>query len=444
MSRDMMNAIRKMVATAAVVALAWFSAPGDAQASAADPQEVLRAWYDMTLALTRHTPTFTPPVASRAYAYIGVAAFEAVASGFDKLATLAGQLNGLSALPEREAGATYDEAVVLEAALASMVRDLFGNTGPTGHRAMDALEARLAAKVTEGLATEVISRSEAYGQAIAAHVLAWSRDDGGAVVENMGFPLDYKLSPGPAHWVPTSAIIQQQAPLLPHWGKNRTFAMPKGTSCAAPAPPAYNEDRNSRYYKEAVEVYEVWKNVSPEQRAIARFWADDAMLSVTPPGHWLSIALQIIDRDKIGLERSIDILARLGIGMADAFIGCWDAKFQYDTVRPITFIRRAMDPEFDPAVKTPPFPEYPSGHSAQSAVAAAILTAIFGDDLAFDDDTGQPDGLKPRSFPSFQAAANEAAISRLYGGIHYRAAIELGADQGRCIAAYTVALETWR
>ena len=144
------------------------------------------------------------------------------------------------------------------------------------------------------------------------------------------------------------------------------------------------------------------------------------------------------------LEKSVDILARLGIAEADAFIGCWQTKFVYDTVRPITYIRRVIDPKFDTVVNTPPFPEFPSGHSAQSAAAALVLTSILGDDFAFDDDTDQADGLKPRSFPSFSAAANEAAISRLYGGIHYRAAIEMGADQGRCIAAYTVALHTWR
>jgi membrane-associated phospholipid phosphatase len=103
-----------------------------------------------------------------------------------------------------------------------------------------------------------------------------------------------------------------------------------------------------------------------------------------------------------------------------------------------------MDPKFDTVVNTPPFPEFPSGHSTQSAAAATVLTAIFGDNFAFDDNTDEADGLKPRSFPSFWAAANEAGISRLYGGIHYRAAIELGAAQGKCIAGYTVALKTWR
>jgi len=441
-----MNPIRHLAAVAVAVALAWFGGLGGvaAQPSAAEPQAVLRGWYDMALALTRHTATFTPPVASRAYAYISVTAFEAVASGSNKLQTLAGQLNGLSAVPPREAGAAYDDAVVLNAALSSAVHDLFGNTGPTGHRAMDALAAKLQARISEGLAADVVSRSETYGKAVATHVLDWSRNDSGATVTNMGFPLDYKLTPGPAYWVPTSTIVQQQAPLLPEWGKNRPFALPKGSTCALPAPPAYSEEPSSEYYKQALEVYQSWKALTPEQRAIARFWADDAMLSVTPPGHWLSIALEILNRDKIGLEKSVDVLARLAIAEADSFIGCWQTKFVYDTVRPVTYIRRVIDPKFDTVVTTPPFPEFPSGHSAQSAAAALVLTSIFGDNFTFDDNTDEADGLKPRSFPSFWAAANEAAISRLYGGIHYRAAIEMGADQGRCIAAYTVALRTWR
>src|SRR5262249_61371141 len=146
----------------------------------------------------------------------------------------------------------------------------------------------------------------------------------------------------------------------------------------------------------------------------------------------------------LGVEKSGDALARLGIAQADTFIGCWQTKFVYDTVRPITFIRRIIDPNFETVVTTPPFPKFPSGHSAQSAAAALVLTSIFGDNFAFDDDTDEADGLTPRSFPSFSAAAKEAAISRLYGGIHYRAAVEMGADQGRCIGAYTVALKTWK
>jgi hypothetical protein len=434
---------RQRIAALAIAGVIMSSLPS-AAAAPVSAETVLLDWYKMTLALTRHTATYTPPVASRAYGYVGVAAFEALASGSDKLQTLSGQLNGLSEMPKRDSGRVYDEAVVLESAMSLTVHSLFDNTGPTGHRAMDALEAKLDASTTDGVPTDVWARSKSYGIAIADRILTWAWEDGGQTIVNMGFPLHYAPKAGPAYWVPTSTVVQQQAPLLPDWGRNRTFAMPYGADCQLPAPPAYSEDPTSEYYKQAKEVYDTWKGLTPEQRATARFWADDAMLSVTPPGHWISIAMQIIDRDGVDLDKSVDVLARLGIAEADAFIGCWQSKFVYDTVRPITYIRRVIDPKFETVVNTPPFPEYPSGHSAQSAAAAAVLTAIFGDNFAFDDNTDEDDGLTPRRFPSFWVAANEAGISRLYGGIHYRAAIEMGADQGRCVAAYAVALKTWK
>jgi hypothetical protein len=384
-------------------------APAFAVAAPPAPTEVIQDWYKMVLELTRHTATMSPPVASRAYGYIGVTAYEIVASGSDKLQTLAGQLNGLTALPARQAGQTYDTGIALD--------DLDGAT---------------------------VKRSQAYGRAVAAKILEWSRHDGGNDVQNMGFPLQYTLQKGPQYWVPTSTVVQQQFPLLPEWGNNRPFAMPASTTCPTPAPPAYSEDPNSEYYKQAKELYDDWKGLTPEQRAIARFWADDAMLSVTPPGHWMQIGLNIIEDKHLSTEKAVDVLMRLGTGMADAFIGCWNTKYVYNAVRPITYIRRTMDPKFDTVVNTPPFPEFPSGHSTQSAAAATVLTAIFGDNFSFTDDTDEEDGLEPRSFPSFWAAADEAGISRLYGGIHYRAAIELGAAQGKCIAGYSVALKTWR
>ena len=437
-----MNAMHRMVAVIAVVTLAWLGVT--APANAANPQAVLQSWYQLTLELVRHTPTYTPPVASRSFAYLGVAAFEAVATGSDKLQSLAGQLNGLTASPQREAGKTYDEAVVVHAAMDFAAQNFFENTGPTGHHAMAALEAKLRAEVSAGVPADVVARSEAYGQAVAAHILAWSQDDGGAVIENMGFPMTYELTKGPAHWLPTSTIALQQLPLLPGWGKNRTFAMPNGAACPLPAPPEYSEDKDSEFYKQALEVFDTKANLTPEQRAIARFWSDDAMLSTTPPGHWISIALRIFERDTVGLDKSVDVLARLGVAEADAFIGCWNAKFQYDLLRPITYIRRTMDPKWESTLNTPPFPEYPSGHSTQSAAAATVMTDAFGDNFPFEDATGQKDGLKPRSFSSFWAAANEAGISRLYGGIHYRAAIERGLEQGRCIGKFVTVLHTRR
>jgi hypothetical protein len=258
----------------------------------------------------------------------------------------------------------------------------------------------------------------------------------------MGFPLAMELAKGPGAWVPTSRIVQQQLPLLPEWGENRPFAMPDGAACPLPSPPVYSEEPGSDFMAEAEEVLEVRRGLTEEQRAVARFWSDDPMLSPTPPGHWISIAVQALDAEGADAERQAEVLATLSVAMADAFIGCWQEKFRWNLVRPVTVIRAHLDPSFEPLLITPPFPEYPSGHSTQSGAAAEVLTGLFGEGFAFADTTHEADGLAPRSFPSFWAAAEEAALSRLYGGIHFRSAVERGLDQGRCIGAYAAALRT--
>lgn len=408
----------------------------------AAPPPVLRDWYRLILELVRHTATYSPPVASRAFAYVGVTAFEAVAGGDPSLNSLAGQLNGLTPLPARDPALSYDEALVLNAALEQAVTSFFGNTGPSGQQAMKRMADRKRQRLSDGKDADLVARSVAQGKAVADHILAWSQSDGGAVIENMGFPYEYTPKPGPQYWVPTSAIRQQQAPLLPNWGDNRTFAMPNGATCALTAPPEYSEDPGSDFYAEALEVYETVKSITPEQKAIARFWSDDPMLSPTPPGHWVSIACQILEAQGQPESRCAEVLALVGISVADGFIGCWQAKYEYDLVRPVTYIKRVIDPNWEPLLITPPFPEYPSGHSTQSGAAAEVLTAVFGPGFAFSDATHVDDGIPARDFPDFWAAADEAAMSRLYGGIHYRAAIERGLEQGRCIGAYTAALKT--
>ncbi|MBC7738281.1 MAG: vanadium-dependent haloperoxidase, partial [Candidatus Saccharibacteria bacterium] len=386
-------------------------------------------------------PTYSPPVASRAFAYLGVTSYEVLATTRPQMHSLAGQLNDLSKLPSPGEG-VMDEAVVMHAALAQSVRGFFGNTGPSGQQAMDRMDAALSDQIAVGLPGDVVARSEAYGRAIAQHVWLWSEGDGGARVDNMGFPRSYTLATDKGRWVPTSKIVQQQAPLLPDWGKNRPFAMPAGTTCGLPPPPAYSEDPSSAFYQQAREVYDITTHLTDEQKTIARFWSDDPMLSPTPPGHWVSLAMTLIAEENLDGPQAADVLARVGIAVADSFIGCWSAKFQYDFIRPVTFIKAVIDPKWEPLLITPPFPEYPSGHSTQSGAAAAVLTAIFGDNHAFGDPTHEDDGIATRHFDSFRAAAAEAAISRLYGGIHFRAAIEQGLAQGDCIGAYAVALRT--
>ncbi len=425
----------------ALVLAAFFSL-STASAASLSQEQVLSTWYGLILKLVRHTATYSPPLASRNFAYLGVASYEAIASGDARLVTLAGQLHELKALPQRQKGKIYNEAIVLDAALAQSMVNFFGNTGPSGQNALRATLASMWDQTTKDVPPDVARRSKAYGQAVAAHIFAWSQTDGGAHITNMGFPLTYQLQTGPGHWQPTNQQAIQHVSLLPDWAKNRPFAMPAAATCDLPPPPAYSEDKDSEFYKQAAEVYAIKNGTGTEQKAIARFWSDDPMLSPTPPGHWVSIIMQISARDHLPAAKTAEAMARLGVAVADAFIGCWHTKFEYDLVRPVTYIKKVIDPKWDTLLITPPFPEYPSGHSSQSGAAAAVLTAMFGDHFAFDDATHVADNIPARHFESFAAAADEAAISRLYGGIHFRAAIEQGLKQGQCIGAYAVKLRT--
>lgn len=430
---------RALLATGAALGLLT-QLPQLAQAAPAPRADrVLVDWYRLVLELVRHTATYSPPVASRSFALLGIIAHEAMVAVTPGLRSLAGQLTDLADVPV-PAG-TKDAACVLHGALTAAVRHLFVNTGPTGQRAMDAMQGALARVAAEGVAADVMRLSEACGSDVAAHVLAWAATDGGETVENMGFPMSWTLGTGPGAWQPTSKLVQQQAPLLPHWGNNRPFAMPAGHPCHLPAPMTYSEDPASPFFAAALEVVAISRALTEEQKLIARFWSDDPMLSPTPPGHWVAILLTILRRDAIPAERAAGMMAKLGVAMADAFIACWHSKYVWDTLRPVTYIRAHIDPAWEPLLITPPFPEYPSGHSTLSGAAATVLTAMLGEGFAFTDETHVAEGMPARDFPDFRSAAEEAALSRLYGGIHFREGVEQGLVQGACAGAHAAGLD---
>jgi hypothetical protein len=436
----------RLVALAAAAILGFLAVLAPSSTIAAQDQDararaVIDGWYALVLELVRHTPTYSPPVASRAFAYLGITAWEATAAANPALTSLAGQLHGLEPAADLPQG-PLDLAVTLDAALSIAVPRLFANTGPTGQRAMTRMAARSASVSAADLDPALLGSSRAAGVAIANHVLNWSQEDGGAIVVNMGFPETWPAPLQPGSWVPTSLIRQQQTPLLPHWGTNRPFAIPTSDACALPPPPPFSTEPSSPFFAEAMATYTAVNTLTPETEAIARFWSDDPMLSPTPPGHWVTIARIALDMTNADATTQADVLARLGIAMADAMIGCWQSKYEFDLMRPVTYIRAHIDPAFDPLLITPPFPEYPSGHSTLSGAAAGVLTGLFGEPFAFVDTTHVDDGLGARAFPNFRSAAQEAGLSRLYGGIHFPAAITRGLEQGACIATYASGLVT--
>ncbi len=419
----------------------WLGSSGAQTQTLPLEMRVATQWYSLMLDLTRHTATYSPPVAARTFAYIGLTSHEILVTQSKTLRSLEGQLNGFKGIPKPDPKLQYNTAAMLQGAFSSSIEELYGNTGPTGQRVFMAVNTRLATEVAKAVPKDIFERSLAYGRSVAKTMLEFAKTDGGDGITNLGFPLTFPKASNPQDWIPTAPLGMQQTPLLPKWGDNRPLVMKTGNDCPLPAPLVYSSEKESVFYKEALEVYNTVKNITPEQKKIARFWSDDAMLTVTPPGHWLSIALNLALDKNFSLEQFIELEAKIGLAVNDAFIGCWHTKYQYNLLRPITFIRRHIDPTWEAILPVPPFPEYPSGHSTQSGAAASVLTATLGANYAFTDRTGSDNGLAPRSYQSFAEAAAEAGISRLYGGIHFRTAIERGLEQGRCIGAKVNALK---
>jgi hypothetical protein len=422
-------------ATAGTIALSAVDPAGLLRAGREGPlpasafgSEVATEWFDLALDLVQRTPGFSPPVASRAFGYAGVTLYEALVPGMPAHRSLAGQLNDLDSAPAPSDPA-YHWPTVANAALASILRSLFATASTESKAAMDSLEARLTDRRRTAVAPGILRRSVARGRNVAEHILQWSRADRGHEAYLNNFP-PYTPPVGPGLWVPTPPGFLPA--LQPYWGSNRPFALTSGGACDPGPPRPYSEDRSSAFYREAAECYDLVTKLTPEQEAVARFWSDDPGLTPTPPGHSVSILTQVINSGGFGLDVAAEAYAKVGIALADAFISCWSTKHRYNLLRPVTYIRRAIDPRWSSLLVTPPFPEYTSGHSVQSAAAAQILTDLFGT-YPFTDHTHDHRGLAPRSFGSFHEAAEEAAISRLYGGIHFRAAIALGLEQGLCL-----------
>ena len=242
----------------------------------------------------------------------------------------------------------------------------------------------------------------------------------------------------------------------PHWNKIRPFVIKTADQFKPVPPPPFSMEKGSPFYKELKEVYDISQQITrdgdtSEEIAIAQFWDCNPYVSVTrghlmfatkkitPGGHWMGITKIAIKKANYDVTNTLYAYAKTSIAMADAFISCWDEKYRSNLIRPETLINDHIDDVWKPILQTPPFPEYVSGHSVVSGAAAESLTSIFGDNFAFDDDTEVPYGLPIRSFTSFRAAAQEAAISRMYGGIHYRAAVDVGLNQGTDLGKYVVA-----
>ena len=391
------------------------------------------AYYQLSLAFSKRTAGFTPPVQARAFGYMGLALYESVVGGMPDHQSIASQLNGIGSLP-RAVGIPYNWALVANAALAEVMRGLWGdktNVATQNIADLDALEASLEAQYSARVPPGIAKLSIDFGHQVGAAVYATSRDDGGDESYLTNFPTSYVPPAGLAFWVPTAP---GQVAMQPFWAATvRTLALSNANQCDPGPPPAYSEDKASPFYAEALHDYQISQTLTPDRLTIARYWADGPG-TISGPGHSLAIVNEVVVQQSANLAMAAESYARAGIADADAVTAIWSAKYRYNLLRPVTYIRRVIDQNWTTVLPTPPFPEYVSAHSGQSAAVLATLEALYGDNVSFVDHAHDADGFAPRPFARIFDAAVEAGISRLYAGIHFQSGNLNGRALGLCVA----------
>lgn len=388
---------------------------------------------------------FSPPVASRIYAYPNIAAYEIMALQNPEYRSLQGQVTDLGAIPAPGANAPVNHRLAALIAHIDLSRRLiFSEDRVIAFR--DSLYG-----VWEDQNRDEFEASRDYGLKVAEYIAEWMDKDNYKQTRTMSkFTVD---TDDPTRWQPTPPAYMEG--IEPHWTKIRPFVIDSSAQFKPVPPPPFSMEEDSPFWKEVREVYDISLEITAkgddsEEVAIAQFWDCNPYVSVTrghlmfatkkisPGAHWIGIVKIASRKTGSDFDKTVFAYTKTSLAIADAFISCWDEKYRSNLIRPETLINQYIDENWKPVLQTPPFPEYTSGHSVVSGAASTALASIFGDDFAFDDDTEIPYGLPVRSFKSFSQAADEAAISRMYGGIHYRAAVEVGVKQGRDLGKFVV------
>ncbi|UZO82636.1 vanadium-dependent haloperoxidase [Aquimarina sp. ERC-38] len=387
---------------------------------------------------------FSPPVASRIYNYANIAAYEVIQQSSKNYKTLASQVKDLQPVQKADTSIVHLEVAALIAYLEVGKSLLFSEDRIQQYQ--DSLY-----KNWHTVNKNSFEVSKEYGEKVANHIKDWYKADNYAQTRTM--PKFSVNTDDPSRWQPTPP--DYMSGIEPHWAKIRPMVL-KDPSQFKPNPfPKFSLEKETSFYKEVVETYKVGKQIreegeSSEKLKIAQFWDCNPYVSthkghlmfatkkITPGAHWIGICKIACQKTNTDFIKTIYAYTRTSVAIADAFISCWDEKYRSNLIRPETLINQYIDQDWEPILQTPPFPEYTSGHSVVSGAAATVLTDIFGDNFSFDDTTEVAYGLPVRSFSSFYQAAEEAAVSRLYGGIHYRSAIDLGLLQGKNMGTYVV------
>jgi hypothetical protein len=362
-------------------------------------------------------------------AYSSIALYEATIADKNGFQTLVGQLDQMPSMPAKTQGLSYHSPAIANAVMAAMKRYYYSAIPAADKTSTDSLEAALNTKYQTEVDAQTLQRSVDYGKTIAQIIIDWSKTDGSLTVHPT-----YVLPVGAGQWEKTPTGLL--APQNPFWSTNRSLMPGSVAAAQLPPPPDYSTDPSSQFYAAVKETYDVSQTLTTDQTEQIIFWRD------VPGGshaHWLAIFSQVLNKEGSAatLDKAILVYVKMGITQNDARIATWKAKYQYNLLRPITYIRSVMGKAtWNSYITTPNHPEYPSAHSSFSIPAAAVLSREFGDNYSFSDVTYDFLGYKARSFNSFNHAAKDAGDSRVNGGLHYRFSIDAGEKLGNAIVKY--------
>jgi hypothetical protein len=380
-----------------------------------------------------------PPLASRFFSYACLSGYEIVSQNNSRFPRLYGILNGYPDLKRPDSISGYSAALSALLAMSETAKKM----QPSGKLLEDYQSALIDSLKKEGYSDKVIANSHKYAKWVSSQILAYARADRYNRISN--FPR-YTPVQKEGYWYPTPPAYF--AAIEPFFNTVRPFLLDTCNQFKPIPPVAFSKEKGSPFLVMLQQNYNM--TLDDEKRAIAAFWdcnpfavQDNGHLlvglkKISPGAHWMGIAAIACKKDKKSFDESLQVFTMLSVGLTDAFICCWDEKFRSNRIRPETAIRKYIDPFWQPYLQTPPFPEYLSGHSTVSACASVILTHFFGENFEYVDDVEVPYGLPPRKFKSFQHAAEEAAISRFYGGIHFMDAIDEGLVAGKQVGQWVI------
>lgn len=395
-------------------------------------REVGRIINQMTAVMV-HDVT-NPPLASRFYAYACLAGYEVVSQNNHQLKPMAGILNAYPKVQKPSGIEGYNADLSAMLAIYKTAEAL----QPSGYLLKTMEQRFIDSCKTIGFSDETINHSVDYAAGISKAILAYAKSDKYNRISN--YPR-YTPNGKDGSWDPTPPSYM--SPVEPYFNTVRPFTLDSASQFFGASPIPFSLNKKSVFYSLILKNYKKGADgLTQEEKNIANFWdcnpfavqATGHMLiglkKISPGAHWLGIASLACIQQKSGFEKAVQVHTLLSIGLMDSFICCWDNKYKTNRIRPETAIRKYIDVNWKPFLQTPPFPEYLSGHSVVSASSAVILSYFLGDHFRYTDNVEAPYGVPPRSFTSFQQAANEAAISRFYGGIHFTDAINAGLVQG--------------